>query len=978
MQPTPTLEKKQDPFHPLIEVTQRYRSDVHELSIAASEDALQAAEDHLGHRLPPALGGFLRRLNGATLFRGALLIRGSAELASPRSDGLDLVVFADGPGERAWAYAPDGADGWVFGELVDGELLPMHSSFNRWLEGTIRMLDEHVTGREEELMLRLECDPRSSWLLLFQGERLVEAGDFAEAAESFHAATGANSSLSIAWQRLAKILLERNSDGARSALQRALSCLRLPFPWSGAQAGDPWLVQTLSRLSEGDLEVFEEELDDFLANRVLDVRTPEESELHVSAALELARLRLRRGGRQEALVGLSRELERSRAFAHQGSLSDLVLELVYVASDLGEHDEAERALREIRDHEDREVRARSRLATGRIAVLRHERWAEENLEEAFALSKDSLVRARARLLLAQRFLLNERSELAQQALDQAIVLAEEAGDKVLQARVCITEGDLARVCGDMPAAEEAWRKGRGIALEAHDEETLLRVLLRRGDLHEAAGALEESEQDHLRAAEGYRRLQLPIREAWALLRAARVGRNTDALELARTRFMACDIAAGVAAIDALSGQPGISLSWHMNRSTEHARSRHEAQRARPPLQRSDAERPERRLESHRMAVASGNVGVVEELAAELKRCARQLESSKARALDPSVAAYIAAADLLASHRSYEAAVVLRDQLLKTRLPDIPIRALKGAITRSPNIALVDSLLGVIEGQESTHDISGVIEVLGWRREAAAVKQLVALASDTNPFTTRRAAIVALGRIGDRSAVEVLLGALQDSRLAGEAAVALLLMGDRRGVDFHAQSLAAGNELDRAPGEIVGRYGGGSYLLLLRGIAEGDGLKALGALQGLGYLGDPRGVSVLLAALGRSDQVHVAVAAGALELLTGHHEELDRPGLHACWEQWWERHEMGFTEGVRYRDGQVLTVDLLVDKLGHDDPLVRRGAYDELVVSTGCQLPFDADGPWRVQVRHRKEWRKWCKEHGEQFPAGSWWFDGAAV
>ncbi len=978
MQPTPSLETKQDPFHPLIEVTRRYRSDVHELSIAASEDALQAAEDHLGHRLPPALGSFLRRWNGATLFRGALLVRGSAELASPRSDGLELVVFADGPGERAWAYAPDGADGWVFGELLDGELLPMHKSFNRWLEGTIRMLDEHVTGREEELMLRLECDPRSSWLLLFQGERLFESGETEEAAGLFQAATTANPDLSVAWQRLGRILLERNPESARNALKMALGSLKLPFPWSGARAGDPWLVRTLARLSEPDMEGLEEDLDAFLANRVLDVRSAQESEIHVAAALEVARARLRRGARQEAMGGLSRELERSRAFAHQGSLAELVLELSYVASDLGEHDEAERALREIRDHEDPEIRARGRLAVGRIAVLRHERWAEENLEEAFALAKDPLVRARARLLLAQRYLLNERSELAQQALEQARSLAQEAGNKVLLARVCITAGDLARVCGDMPAAEEAWRKGRGFALEAHDEETLLRVLVRRGDLHEAAGAMEESEQDHLKAAEGYRRLQLPIREAWALLRAARVGGNTDALDMARSRFMACDIAAGVAASDSLSGDPAMSLTWHMNRSTEHARARHEAQRARPPLQRSDAERPERRLESHRMAVASGHVGVVDELAVELNRYARQLESSKARALDPSVAGYIAAADLLASHRSYEAAVVLRDQLLKTRLPDIPSRALKGAITRSPNIALVDSLLGVIEGKESTHDISGVIEVLGWRREVAAVKELVVLASDTMPFTTRRAAIVALGRIGDRSAVDALLGALQDSRLAGEAAVALLLMGDRRGVDFHAQSLAAGNELDRAPGEIVGRYGGGSYLLLLRGIAEGDGLKALGALQGLGYLGDPRGVSVLLAALGRSDQVRVAVAAGALELLTGHHEDMDRPGLHACWEQWWERHEMGFSEGVRYRDGQVLTVDLLVEKLGHDDPLVRRGAYDELVVSTGCQLPFDADGPWRVQVRHRREWRKWCKEHGEQFPAGGWWFDGAAV
>ena len=239
-------------------------------------------------------------------------------------------------------------------------------------------------------------------------------------------------------------------------------------------------------------------------------------------------------------------------------------------------------------------------------------------------------------------------------------------------------------------------------------------------------------------------------------------------------------------------------------------------------------------------------------------------------------------------------------------------------------------------------------------------------------------MAALGRIGDHRAQDVLLDHIGDPNLGEVVAVALLLLGDRRGVDYHAQCLAAGTELDAAPGEIVGRYGGPSYLLLLRGTAEGNGPKALGALQGLGYLGDPRGVPSLLGAMGRRDRAMTTVAAGALEMITGHREELDQPGLHALWEKYWEDNESSFQDGVRYRDGRLMDLDLLVEKLGDDDGLVRRGAYDELVISTGANLPFDADGPWRIQVGHRNGWKRWVRSNRDAFGRGGWWFHGESI
>ena len=131
-------------------------------------------------------------------------------------------------------------------------------------------------------------------------------------------------------------------------------------------------------------------------------------------------------------------------------------------------------------------------------------------------------------------------------------------------------------------------------------------------------------------------------------------------------------------------------------------------------------------------------------------------------------------------------------------------------------------------------------------------------------------------------------------------------------------------------------------------------------------------------MSRRDRAATAVAAGALEMITGHREDLEQPGLHAHWEKYWEDNERRFQEGVRYRDGRVMDLDLLVDKLGDDDAMVRRGAYDELVISTGCNLPFDADGPWRVQLSHRRSWRSWVRQQGETYGRGGWWFNGESI
>ena len=83
-------------------------------------------------------------------------------------------------------------------------------------------------------------------------------------------------------------------------------------------------------------------------------------------------------------------------------------------------------------------------------------------------------------------------------------------------------------------------------------------------------------------------------------------------------------------------------------------------------------------------------------------------------------------------------------------------------------------------------------------------------------------------------------------------------------------------------------------------------------------------------------------------------------------------------GLRYRNGELMSAKTLIDRMEHDDSIVRRSAYDELVISTGVRLPFDIEGPWRVQCAHRRRWVRWWNEEGRKLPKGSWCFHGEII
>lgn len=976
-----------DPFHPLLRLIDRYRQDVHELRPPGAPEALEETDRRLRTPLPPSLRAFLARWNGATLFRGALRLRAAIELASPSDQADAVVVFADGPGaDEHWAYAPGDSGDAVFGRWQDDAFTPLHERFDRWLMATLRILDENLREPDRQLAARLDVDPECGFLILAQAEHALVEGDPERARALLRKATAADPGLVAAWARLGETLLGEDKQGARWAFLKALRAVRLPQRVPSAQGVEPSLMRTLAHLFPAGDAAWEQELERFLAEGVADCAAWRELALVEAAAVELARVRLVQGRRDAAAEGLIEVIERARTFAFRAPLVEVILLLAGLEIDLGHHDSAERRLRALR-HAPPETRARAELLIARVAVLRSEPWAEEILEPLLRDLADPAEQGAVELLRAERAVQVEDLERAEQALERAEGHAERLQDPVMYGTTWLLRGDLLLRRGDPAGAEQAWRRARASVHE--DRELLLRVLLRRGDLYAMTGDGERAMDDYLRAVEGFRDLGLPLREAWAQLRLARQGVD-GAAERARALFQAADHAAGVAAADAAAGDSGLSLEWHLNRAAEHARDRANAQRARPPLTRADADRPERRLGAHRLAIARADGRVVRALASELDLRARELERSDGRPTDPALIRYEAAADLVAGHRSFEASEVLLRHLTLVRPSGNARRALVGAMARSPNAALTHGLLEVLGADGDPAAVAAAIEVLGWRREPEAVPRLRELAGETAHPTVRKAAVVALGRIGVEEAAADLVPALEIPELAAAASVALLLLGDWAGVDHVAQALATvaasggsaelrgGPGLSRSMGEIVGRYGGPSYLLLLMRVAETDTAAGLGALQGLGYLGDARAVPRLLDACAGRNAQRARVAGAALEVLTGHREDPEESLLRNRWSAWWEQHQGAFTEGRRFRHGRLMDPGLLIERMSHDDAMVRRSTYDELVIGTGVRLPFDADGPYRVQVLHQARWRGWWAEQVRGWQPGRWTFYGEDV
>ncbi|MFT7522036.1 MAG: tetratricopeptide (TPR) repeat protein, partial [Kiritimatiellia bacterium] len=747
-------------FAPLERVVGKYKQDVNRLASPASPAALNSLEGHLGRALPPGLRHFLERHNGAQLLRGALSIRTASAITASSETSPQVVLFADGQGDL-WAWSHNGYDGYAFGRWSDGELEPLHSTFAGWLRASIAVAEARVTRERDRVAMRFEADRDDVYQLLAAGVRALRQGDPDPARAYLQSAARHPAGAVGAWQRLGDALAVEDRSAAREVWLRAFHSQRFPRAFPGSPCLDPDVFRSVAG-AFSDPEDYEREITRFLDEQVDDVLDDVEGAVVVAATAAVARSAEMRGKRSLARKALADLIGRCRLYAWNEVPWGAVLRLARLEVELGNHDEAEALLRRLRRGGPRELVVRSDLLLGRIAVTREEPWAEQILLDVLASDPDDSDRYGAAILLAERAIRRDRLDDAQTWIDRADGVAKRLGVAPLTARVHMVRGDLARSQNDIGAAQNSYDQASACLLRQDDAELRFRLYLRTGDLALATGQAERAHHHFRLAAEGFAQHELPVREAWALVRLARLSSDgKGVLKAARQRFEHADLAAGIAAVDAVGGDPGASLDWHLHRATAQARARYDAQRSRPPWERSDADRPERRLGAHRVAISACGGAVVERLAAELAACARAMATGRMRAVDAPVLRYVAAVDLLAGHRSFRAAQVLLDHLVQQRVTGPARRALQAAVARSPNAALVDGLLRCIE-TPMTHPASVVAEaaeVLGLRREASA---LVALADRTANPMSRKASITALARIGERSAVDAIMPALQDS------------------------------------------------------------------------------------------------------------------------------------------------------------------------------------------------------------------------
>jgi HEAT repeat protein/predicted negative regulator of RcsB-dependent stress response len=977
-QPTAlTPSPASDGFPFLTELLSKYRRDVHQLKDPPAQDLALQVSERLGIRLPSGLGHFLSIWNGAILFRGALTLRPLENLvaASPRFS--QLILFADGPKEGdQWAFSPDGGDGYVFGSANGGTFIPMHSSFSAWLQSTLQIVDRGIQGVDEQLQLRLQTD-RNGYLLHAAATAASAAGDENLAVELVREAVGLCPSWPRAWSFLGDCLHGSEPTASAEAHLNALSRCRFPGPHPAFFPDSAPFMRLLPSLPP-DLPGFAEELGELWKHRAEDVCSPSGLRLLETVVVALSAETCARGDREASHELLSSFFQRKASFTETSLCARACLAMADVQIDLGLHDEAEKVLRPLLSGGSCWMSA-ANLRIGRIAVIRQEPWADEILKEAMEGSPDD------HALIAEGWVLRGESHLrlgyvdkAMEAFNEAKELAHGQGFAALEGRAMLGLGDVAKCNQRIGSAEHMYQAASDKAVESKNEELHCRTMLRKGDLLCAVGEHEKGYSNFLLAADCFRMMGLPIREGWARLRMGRLGDRPAAL-YARDLFRTMDFAAGVAVADSVLGEPVASLGWHLERAQEHARRRARAQRAVPPLRRRDADRPERRLGGHRMAISSCSEEIVDALAKEMRVAERDLTMASVLPSNHKYARYVAAADLLSAHRSFKAAGLLL-QLVERARPGAPTHyALLGALSRSRNMALVDGILKLLEVGENSVGVAMAAEVMGWRRQRESVPLLLRRLRRGQNINVRRAAVVALGRIGDPSAVEALLPCIEEPELTEQAAVALLLLGEWKGLDEQAQALAHQKpNASQTLGEIVGRYGGPSYLLLLLRAADFEGSQALGAILGLGYLGDPRVVPRLIEYTASRNTSLSHAASQALETLTGHYESIEESLLRVRWLDWWEQNQGAFQAGQRYRHGELMTSKLLIDRMGHDDPLVRRTCYDELVISTGVRLPSDVDGPWRVQCAHRRSWSRWWKKNGSAQPRGAWLFHGEVI
>ena len=96
-----------------------------------------------------------------------------------------------------------------------------------------------------------------------------------------------------------------------------------------------------------------------------------------------------------------------------------------------------------------------------------------------------------------------------------------------------------------------------------------------------------------------------------------------------------------------------------------------------------------------------------------------------------------------------------------------------------------------------------------------------------------------------------------------------------------------------------------------------------------------------------------------------------------WQGWWQTHRSAFQSGICYRNGQPYGPAALIDSLKSErsSPFVRRLAAEELVIRYGIDVAFETDMTVRDQNAALDRMSSLCGSGASEFEAGHWYFAG---
>ena len=101
---------------------------------------------------------------------------------------------------------------------------------------------------------------------------------------------------------------------------------------------------------------------------------------------------------------------------------------------------------------------------------------------------------------------------------------------------------------------------------------------------------------------------------------------------------------------------------------------------------------------------------------------------------------------------------------------------------------------------------------------------------------------------------------------------------------------------------------------------------------------------------------------------------------ADWTEWWTRHKPGFSPDLRYRSGVPFSPATLLESITHgkNPYAVRQLAYEELVIRYGVDFSFEPDMPVARQKDIIGDMERWAASGAGKFKDGLWYFAGRAL